>query len=136
MRIENEHLVIRELPSHLHSVEQVDSLLDLVQQKFGISKKRMFDIRLALTEAVNNAMIHGNYLDQQKTVIISCIKFAHCIKFTIKDEGRGFNMVECLQEPEARKDNPNGRGLFLIHRLADKVIFSDKGRVVEMEFSI
>gem|GEM_PF-192248 len=135
MRIETEHLVIREFPSHLKSVEEVDTFTSLVKEKFNIDERKMADIHLALTEAVNNAMIHGNYLKHEKTVIMSCIKYAHRITFTIKDEGIGFDMNTIKNPTDADcVEEPNGRGLFLIHRLADKVTFSDKGRVIDIEY--
>ncbi len=138
MRIEADHVVIREFPSHLESIEEVDHFIGLLRKKFDIKEEILFDMRLVLTEAVNNAMIHGNYLNNEKTVILSCVRFDNRIIFTIKDEGRGFNLGECMQDPTCAEkiEQPNGRGLFLIHRIADRVTFLEKGRVVEIEFHL
>ncbi|MBX2844772.1 MAG: ATP-binding protein [Saprospiraceae bacterium] len=137
MKIENENLLIREFPSHLKNVEQVDQFIEWVKGKFELSDQKIFDIHIALTEAVNNAMIHGNYLNDEKTVILSVIRLGDTLRFTIKDEGKGFKLTDC-NDPTAKEfiDKPNGRGIYLIQHLADRVTFLEKGRVVEIDFKI
>jgi len=138
MKIEHENLMIREFASQMENIEQVDQFMGWVSKKFELTEQKMFDIHVALTEAVNNAMVHGNYLNDEKTVILSCIKLENCLRFTIKDEGPGFNLSDCLKDPtcEEHIDQPNGRGLFLIQHLADRVSFLEKGRVLELDFQL
>ena len=91
---------------------------------------------IALTEAVSNAIIHGNKCDESKKVIINTLSFADKICLRIEDEGNGFDPHN-LPDPTAPENlmTLGGRGVFLMQHLADTVSFSESGRVVQLEFN-
>lgn len=92
------------------------------------------EIRLALREALNNALKHGSRLDSTKK-----IHFAYrCdprqgLWVMVRDEGSGFN-PEGVPDPTTPEnlDRTGGRGVFLMRNLMDKVEFRDGGREVQM----
>jgi serine/threonine-protein kinase RsbW len=92
---------------------------------------------VAVTEAVNNAIRHGNKFDKDKNVYLSLVVNSNQLKFEIEDEGVGFDYTN-LDDPTAPEnlENPGGRGIFLIRHLADEVEFSNDGRRVELTFTL
>lgn len=91
---------------------------------------------LATTEAVNNAIIHGNKHDQKKDVGIRFEDKGSYFEIKISDTGSGFDYME-VKDP-THKDNlkkESGRGVFIMKQYADKVIFEKKGSVVNLIFN-
>jgi serine/threonine-protein kinase RsbW len=126
------------LDSNLESIDLVESLISKVKEEHSISEESYTGIWIAINEAVTNAIKHGNKYDPSKKVIFSVEKKeGRYICFTVKDEGAGFDPAgvpdptcsECIEEP-------NGRGVYLINKLADTVQFSNNGTILEMCFDL
>ena len=85
----------------------------------------------------HNAIKHGNQNITSKNVSISLLLNESQLKFRIEDEGKGFDYHN-LPDPTAPEniEKPGGRGIFLMKHLADEVIFSENGSVVELIFYI
>lgn len=90
---------------------------------------------ISLTEAVNNAIIHGNKADAKKFVKINCKEKTHEVVIRISDEGTGFNPLE-IKDPTLPENiaECGGRGVFIMRELADQLVFLDDGRTVELHF--
>jgi serine/threonine-protein kinase RsbW len=88
-----------------------------------------------VTEAVNNAIRHGNRNDPKLNVALSLMLENDLIKFRVEDEGQGFDYHH-LPDPTSPEnlEKPGGRGIFLMKHLSDEVEFQDNGRVVELSF--
>ena len=86
---------------------------------------------------MNNAMVHGNQLDNQKKIVVSYRKQPHKIHLYISDEGRGFDPFQ-LPDPtsDERIMNEGGRGVFLMKQLTDEIHFHDEGRTVQLMWKI
>ena len=125
------------IASKTENIIQVEKLINDVCKSFNISEDHYGNILVALTEAVNNAIQHGNKCDPNKSIDITFDSKKESISFTVKDQGEGFDF-DHLPDP-TNPDNiekPNGRGVFLMRNLADKVEFSEKGRMVLLKFKI
>lgn len=90
-------------------------------------------ISVAVLQAVENAMVHGNRCDSQKSVHLSWGNTQGGFFFEVRDEGEGFDFKQYGDLPVA--DEP-GMGIFLISTLADDIRYSDEGRCLRMDFSI
>lgn len=124
------------ITSKTENIVVVENMINEICEKFKISEDHYGNILVALTEAVNNAILHGNKNNPAKHIDISFSIRPDHISFTIKDEGPGFN-YDSLPDPTAPEniENPNGRGVFLMKNLADKVEFEDKGATVKLDFN-
>lgn len=122
-------------PSKGENVTIVERLIDELCDKFKIHEEYYGNILIALTEAVNNAIYHGNKQDPSKQVVVKYSADADTFFFRIEDEGPGFDF-ENVPDPTAPEniEKPNGRGVFLMKHLSDEIRFHDDGRVVEMSF--
>jgi serine/threonine-protein kinase RsbW len=98
------------------------------------SDEIQFGIKLALEEALTNAVKHGNAEDPTKSVTVRFAISRKKAVFIIRDEGRGF-VPDQVPDPTTpdRLDNPSGRGLMLIRTYMDKVQFRDEGREIYFE---
>ncbi|MGD9721113.1 MAG: ATP-binding protein [Pirellulales bacterium] len=100
----------------------------------GWSSRDIFGIRLALEEAVVNAIKHGNRLDASKQVHVVCKSTPEKVWFKVSDEGPGFNpksVPDCTDSDHI--DCPNGRGIMLMRNFMSSVEYSGRGNVVTME---
>jgi serine/threonine-protein kinase RsbW len=96
--------------------------------------RQMFGIRLALEEAVVNAIKHGNCLDCNKQVHVICHSTHDKIWIKISDQGKGFNpeaVPDCTDEEHI--GCANGRGIMLMRNFMSRVEYNKKGNVVELE---
>ena len=124
-----------EFPAEAKSVNIIERIIDDMKTEFDIHEDSYGNILVAVTEAVNNAIQHGNKYDAQKKVTVSYEVDGDRIMFIVSDEGPGFDYYN-LPDPTAPEniEKEAGRGVFLMKELADQVIFSENGRVVEMYF--
>ncbi len=131
---ENQKLTISSRPENIILVER---LIEDVCDVFDISEDYYGNILVALTEAVNNAIQHGNSANPEKTIDILFKSSPDRISFTIKDQGPGFK-YDAIPDPTSPEniEKPHGRGVFLMRNLADNVLFEDNGSKVILEFKI
>ena len=121
------------------SLSLVERLIDEVCRECNVDEVFYGNILISITEAVNNAIQHGNKCDPAKQVELAYDADVNEGKlcFTVKDEGEGFDH-STIPDPTApgNAEKLNGRGIFLMRNLADKVGFSMRGRVVELDFNL
>lgn len=124
------------VPSELSSVSIVESLIDRVCGSLGVHEDAYGNILIAVTEAVNNAVIHGNCFKSELDIDVEVLNVDDRLCFTVKDQGNGFD-YDNLPDPTAPEnlEKENGRGIFLIKNLADDLIFDEGGRVVNIYFN-
>jgi serine/threonine-protein kinase RsbW len=124
-----------EIPSLSENIRMIESFIDNAKEKFHLDDDIYGNIMIAITEAVNNAIKHGNLSDSSKNVSLSLSLDERLIKFRIEDEGQGFD-YENLPDPTSPEniEKPGGRGIFLMKHLSDEVSFKDGGRIVELSF--
>jgi serine/threonine-protein kinase RsbW len=125
-------------PSNQQSIDTVEMLLDELNEQLALSENVYTSIWVSLSEALNNAISHGNKRDPGKKVRLSVeLKWDNFICFTVRDEGNGFDH-ENLPDPTSDEllDKPNGRGVFLMKKLADLALFTNGGNTVDLYFDI
>ena len=125
------------ISSKAENIILVERMIEDVCDLFNINQDYYGNILVALTEAVNNAIYHGNQANEKKSIDISFKTSSDYISFIVKDEGSGFN-YDSLPDPTNPEniEKPNGRGVFLMRNLADKVSFEENGSVVILDFKV
>ncbi len=123
------------IPSLPDNIRIVESFIDNARDRFTFDDDIYGNIMIAVTESVNNAIIHGNKQDKEKNVDLALEVIDDNIRFTIRDEGEGFD-YDNLPDPTAPENllKTGGRGIFLIQNLADEVAFQDRGRTIMLTF--
>jgi serine/threonine-protein kinase RsbW len=123
------------IPSIPENVRVVEQFIEELKEQLHINDDIYGNIMIAVTESVNNAIIHGNQSDRKKIVDLSMQIDDKKISFSIRDEGKGFNYNN-LSDPTAPENllEPGGRGIFIIKHLADEVEFLSQGSQVNLTF--
>jgi serine/threonine-protein kinase RsbW len=93
-----------------------------------------FCVLLALEEAMTNAIKHGNRLDVEKQVRVTCKLSSKMLRIEIADQGPGFDPAS-LPDPTDpwRIECPCGRGVMLIHKFMSRVAYNPAGNQVILE---
>lgn len=129
------HLVITSDPEQ---VSKVHPFVDQVAQRFNLNADTHGNILVSLTEAVTNAVVHGNRCDESKMVSISLRRQKDNLSISVSDQGPGFDPMD-VPDPTCDTEHIEmcgGRGIFLMRRLSDTCRFTHGGRTVEMRFKI
>ena len=126
-----------QIPSLTENIRIIESFIDNAKERFNLNDDIYGNIMISVTESVNNAIKHGNRGRSDKNVTITLSLNKSQIKFTIEDEGPGFD-YDTLPDPTAPEnlEKPSGRGIFLMRHLADEVEFIEDGKIVELTFYI
>ncbi|MBK8626747.1 MAG: ATP-binding protein [Saprospiraceae bacterium] len=123
--------------SNPNNILEVESYLKQLDFDFRFDAEKYADILISLTEAVNNAIIHGNKSDESKHVHINVREKDSGLAFCVTDEGVGFNPTR-VPDPTCgvNLERCGGRGVFIMKTLADDITFEENGRKVEMYFNL
>ncbi|TKJ42393.1 hypothetical protein CEE37_01550 [candidate division LCP-89 bacterium B3_LCP] len=110
------------VPSDPAYLEKVDQYSDRLFKKLPLGKNDLDDIAIAISEAVNNAMVHGNGLDADRNVHISYYLSARYLRIAVRDEGEGF-IPDNVPDPTESENllKVSGRGLLIIRHLMDRI---------------
>jgi serine/threonine-protein kinase RsbW len=121
------------IPSDLNEARRVQAVIEDALHGVHFSDHEIFAIRLALEEALVNAIKHGNQMDHTKRVRVAYQIAPDRFEVQITDEGPGFDPVD-VPDPTAPEniERPCGRGLLLMRHYMTEVAYHDRGRAVRM----
>lgn len=129
------NLVIK---SHIEELSKVEDFIEEIHQEHHFREDVYGNILITITEAVNNAILHGNACDESKKIAISCnFLTEYMIAFTVEDEGEGFDFAN-IKDPTAPENilDEHGRGVYVMLHLADEVLYKGAGNIVELRFNV
>lgn len=125
-----------EIESDIKQIKEVELFFTALFKRFKFSRKIYGKIYLAGTEAVNNAILHGNRGDLNKRVKITFKECDSSYEISISDEGNGFDyeMVPDPRDP-ANLLKESGRGIFIMKQYSSAIQFLDGGATVILSFN-
>ena len=123
------------IKSKIENLRIVENAIDEISAEIGIKQENYGKILVSTLEAVNNAIVHGNKVNEEKTVRIEISFKKNVLKVSVSDEGMGFKPKE-IPDPTRMEniENIHGRGVFLMSKLADAIEFNEHGNKVTMYF--
>ena len=124
------------IESKLSNLRIVEQTVDEITSGIGISANSYGKILISMLEAVNNAIIHGNNNDPEKYVDITIEFRKDKLSIKVSDEGGGFK-PDSIPDPTIPEniEEVNGRGVFIMSRLADEIKYSGRGNSVTLIFN-
>jgi len=116
------------IPNDATEGHEVQARIVGLMEQQGWPMRDVFGVRLALEEALVNAIKHGNRMDPSKQVYIACEVVDHEVTVVIEDQGDGFHLDD-VPDPTAEEnlDKPGGRGIMLIRTFMTVVEYNAKG---------
>lgn len=132
--VQNLHEKIEfEVPSQISLMHSILNYLMKRVEKSGVVNPENSNLFIALDEAFVNAVKHGNKFDTTKLVRIIAEVSSKEARFTIEDEGEGFNVAE-IPDPTDTENlfKTSGRGVLIIHNVMDEVRYNERGNRLEM----
>jgi serine/threonine-protein kinase RsbW len=123
------------IESKVDNLSKVEALVDNLSKRLGISDEVYGKILISTIEAVNNAIVHGNKGEERKTVHVKFDSNGSSLIISVKDEGKGYNFSE-VPDPTLKEniEKLNGRGVFIMKKLADNLEYNEIGNEVRMTF--
>lgn len=123
-----------ELPNFTHLLPSAALYIVRECQWRGIEDENaLSNISICIDELLNNALVHGNDMDESKKIKIKLAFDQKEFSLTVKDEGDGFDYKEILSAFAGSDQSlPTKRGLFIVNYLMDDVFFNEKGNIVTM----
>lgn len=125
------------LSSNFEEVERLEHYIDELQEWAEFDDEDYSRIMLTLSEAVTNAILHGNKENPEKKVTVIGKLQKSTLVITVKDEGEGFE-PDSIPDPLKEENllNIGGRGVYLIEEYADELRFEENGTKLEMVFKL
>ncbi len=121
------------IPSDPTEARAIQDQIEKLLHEKSASDKDIFCIRLALEEALVNAIKHGNQMDRAKKVQISYRVAADRFECRIADEGPGFDPRDVPDPTDFENlERPCGRGLMLMRHYMSEVAYNERGNAVSM----
>jgi serine/threonine-protein kinase RsbW len=109
-------------PSRIDSVGEAAAAVSEFLNRIGVAEDVAYGVDMAVREAVTNAVIHGNKLDDAKVVELKLRNTPAVFEITVHDQGSGFNPNDV---PDPTKDEnllrTSGRGIFFMRNFMDEV---------------
>lgn len=111
--------------SRVQAVDEATAAVSEFLSRAGVSEEVAFGIDMAVREAVANAVVHGNKLDETKFVELSLRTLPEAVEICVHDQGSGFNPND-IPDPtqEANILKTSGRGVFFMRNFMDQVEWS------------
>ena len=121
------------VPSDLYCAKVPEDRIMEAMARHGYDLDSAFGLKLALEEAMTNAVKHGNCNDPSKTIVVRYLVDRERIVIMVRDQGNGF-CPDHVPDPTAEEnlERPNGRGIMLMQSYMTKVRFNEAGNEVWM----
>lgn len=121
------------MPSCREDAGEIQREIMALVPRYGFNEDQQFAIRLALEEALSNAIRHGNCNDPHKRLTVEYAVSEGQVEVTICDEGQGFSSTN-VPDPtlEENLNRPCGRGVMLIRAYMTEVRYNEAGNCITM----
>lgn len=133
--MQQKKVVIASKPENLSIIE---NFIEQLQEDFKVKEDVYGNIVISLTEAVNNAINHGNKRDPEKNVKVTAyLQNPFLLAITVEDEGSGFNYAS-IPDPTLPENmlSESGRGVFIMRAITDGFEYQKNGSSLTMLFNI
>jgi serine/threonine-protein kinase RsbW len=122
------------IPSSTTEGQKVQERIVSRLEEIGFPARGIFGVRLALEEALVNAIKHGNGLDPSKEVLVICQISSDKVRVVIEDQGPGFRLQDVPDPTEDENlEKPGGRGIMLMRAFLSVVEYNERGNRVVLE---
>ena len=125
------------VPSDPDFIPAIDEFILSKINCLNLDEDTLNNLSLAVSEAISNAMVHGNQLDPNKNVIVTINISNDELTLSIKDEGEGFD-PDSVPDPTMPENimRDSGRGIHIMRSFIDKVLYNFSSEGTELKLII
>ena len=125
------------LSSTFDQAETIPDFVDKIVDECGLDEDPSETFKLILSEAVTNAIVHGNKENPDKSVYVKIEITDDFMSAEVKDEGEGFEL-EAKKDPLKEENllDTSGRGIFLIQQFSDHMEFKENGTLLTFRVNL
>lgn len=122
------------IKSEISELKNVENFLNDIFKEYNLAHKYFNKLYLCISEAVLNAIKHGNKNDKNKNVAIEVDYINEEIEVLIEDEGEGFD-INKVEDPTKGSNikNESGRGIFIIRKMSNMLEYNEKGNRIQFK---
>ena len=121
------------IPNDTAEAREVQERIVGLMEQNAWPMRECFGVRLAMEEALVNAIKHGNRMEADKKVFIACELTTDEITIVVEDQGEGFKLEEVPDPTEDDNlEKPGGRGIMLIRSFMNGVSYNERGNRLTM----
>ena len=115
--------IVLKLKSKRSAIDSIETYLNDINKSVGLDESKFLNFQIAVSEALINAIVHGNHESDSKIVKMEIQYNDNSITVKIKDEGTGFD-INKLPDPTSEENlfKEHGRGIFIMKSLVDSFI--------------
>lgn len=125
------------ISSKLRNIEHVREFVREIFKESNLNMSSFNRVFLGISEAVSNAITHGNQLNPEKSVFIKLNLQGNIFHVEVEDEGNGFNEIHLFDPTNtANIKCEHGRGIYILSKIADHLSFKENGRKIFIQFTI
>ncbi len=118
-------------------IKEIESEIERINLRFGLPIEKLINLQIALSEALVNAIVHGNKENPEKYVHVNISFDDKEITISVRDEGEGFD-INKLPDPTDGENiyNEHGRGVFIIKSLVDRFECNSSNNGTEYKLTV
>ena len=122
------------IKSEISELRKVENFLNDIFKEYNLAEKYFNKLYLCISEAILNAIKHGNKNDKNKKVAIEVDYINEEIEVLIEDEGEGFDFNK-VEDPTISSNirNESGRGIFIIRKMSNQLEYNEKGNRIQFK---
>lgn len=125
------------IQSDPQNVGVVDEIMVTLTTELPLSEQQQFNIHLALGESIQNAILHGNASDPNKSVVIDYELYQGQLYFCISDQGAGFDVQEVADPTAAEnREKEGGRGVLFLKQITKHFHYCNEARAVKFTIDL
>lgn len=124
------------IKSNVENLRLVENFVDEISEDLSLHEDVYGNVLIATLEAVNNAIVHGNKKNEDLDVLVEFVTQNDDLLLIVQDQGPGFDYKN-IPDPTSPEnlEKINGRGVFLMEKLSDKIEFNHNGSQVKLTFN-
>jgi len=125
------------IPSKRTQLPKVEKITNSIARRMKLNEEQIDNLSIAVTEAVGNAIVHGNKENPRKKIILEFHLRKNKINISVKDEGEGFEpkkLTNPLDPENIMKES--GRGIYILKSLMDEVHFTEGGTKINFAMKL
>jgi len=125
------------IQSDPQNVEVVDKIMVSLATELSLTEQQHFNIHLALGESIQNAIMHGNAADPEKSVVIDYELNQGQLYFCISDQGAGFDVQQVADPTSADNlEKEGGRGVLFLKQITKHFHYCNEARAVKFTIDL